>query len=561
MLQAGNAAYPPVRSLPIPDDLSNIAPGLPALRRVLAAIVGPDHVHDDAASLGLHSADIWSRGAATAALIVAPAGLEELSHSLAAIHDAGFNVAPRGAGMSYTGGYVPAGPNTISLDMSRMNRILAIRADDMVVTVEAGCSWSALNAALAPLGLRTPFWGPMSGLVSTIGGGLSQLNAMFGAGHYGTSSESVVALTVALADGRVLRTGARRPDPADPGSFLPFYRHYGPDLAGLFCGDCGVFGIKAEITLRLMRAPAHEGFASFSFPSGEAMLRALADVARAGLASESCAFDPGLTRVRMKRASLAGDVKTLGAVVARQKSWLAGALAALRVVKGGRSFIPEDGYPLHLVFEGRSAAGVAEDVAAARRIALAEGGQPIEDTIARVIRAQPFPPLNSVLGPAGERWAPIHGHVALSQAPALFTAIQAVFAGLADRFAQAGVSTGYLFTHLETNAITVEPVFYWPEERFAVHDVAVEPAHMARLPTLPANPEATALVIEARRQVLAVFTQFGCAHFQIGRTYPYRQTLDPVAWDLVETLKATLDPAGALNPGVLGLNTAPDRRE
>jgi FAD/FMN-containing dehydrogenase len=315
-----------------------------------------------------------------------------------------------------------------------------------------------------------------------------------------------------------------------------------------------VFGVKAQITLRLMRAPAHEGYASFSFPSGEAMLRALAEIARAGLASESCGFDPGLTKVRMKRASLAGDVKTLGAVAARQKSWLAGALTALRVVRGGRNFIPEDGYPLHLVFEGRHAAGVAQDVAAATRIALAEGGQVIEDSIARVIRAQPFPPLNSVLGPAGERWAPIHGHVALSQAPALFSALQAVFAGFADRFDQLGVSTGYLFTHLETNAITVEPVFYWPEERFAVHEVAVEPAHLARLPELAPNPAASALVREAREKVQAVFTAFGCAHFQIGRTYPYRQSLDPAAWGLIESLKAHLDPAGALNPGVLGLD-------
>jgi FAD/FMN-containing dehydrogenase len=456
--------------------------------------------------------------------------------------------------MSYTGGYVPSVPNTVSLDMSRMNRVLAVRPDDMVVTVEGGCTWVALNAALAPLGLRTPFWGPMSGLVSTIGGGLSQLNAMFGAGHYGTSSESVVALTMVLADGRILRTGARRPGGEAESGGLPFYRHYGPDLAGLFCGDCGVFGVKAEVTLRLMRAPAHEGYASFSFPTGEAMLRALAEVARAGLASESCAFDPGLTRVRMKRASLAGDVKTLGAVAAREKSLVAGALAALRVVRGGRSFIPDDGYPLHLVFEGRSAAGVAQDVAEAKRIALAEGGQEIENTIARVIRAQPFPPLNSVLGPEGERWAPIHGHAALSQAPAVFSAIQTVFAGLAPRFEAAGISTGYLFTHLETNAITIEPVFYWPEERFAVHAVAAEPAHLARLPVLAANPQATALVMEARRAVLEIFTRFGCAHFQIGRTYPYRQSLDAASWGLVEALKSTLDPDRTLNPGVLGLD-------
>jgi hypothetical protein len=283
------------------------------------------------------------------------------------------------------------------------------------------------------------------------------------------------------------------------------------------------------------------------------MLRALAEMARAGLPSESCGFDPGLTRVRMQRASLAGDVKMLGAVAARQKSWWSGALSALRIVRGGRSFIPENEYPLHLVFEGRSASGVAQDTATARRIAAAEGGSVIDDTIARVIRAVPFPPLNSVLGPAGERWAPIHGIVRLSEASALFTTIQNIFAGMASRFAEHGVSVGYLFTHLETNAIIVEPVFYWPDERFAVHEAAIEPAHLARLPVLKPNPAATDVVQQARGLVLDAFAAFGCAHFQIGRTYPSRQSRDAVAWSLIEAVKQHLDPSGVLNPGVLGL--------
>jgi FAD/FMN-containing dehydrogenase len=58
--------------------------------------------------------------------------------------------------------------------------------------------------------------------------------------------------------------------------------------------------------------------------------------------------------------------------------------------------------------------------------------------------------------------------------------------------------------------------------------------------------------------VLDVFTRFGCAHFQIGRTYPYRQSKDAASWGLIEDIKAYLDPSGSLNPGVLGLNP-PDR--
>ena len=164
----------------------------------------------------LHSEDIWSAARDTVALVVAPRSLDELSRVVATIARAGFAIAPRGAGMSYTSGYIPMSGNTVSLDLSGMDRVLRVSAEDMTVTVEAGCTWAALNAALAPHGLRTPFWGAMSGLKSTIGGGLSNLNAMFGAGHYGTSSESVIALSIVLSDGRIVRTGARGCDGDTP---------------------------------------------------------------------------------------------------------------------------------------------------------------------------------------------------------------------------------------------------------------------------------------------------------------------------------------------------------
>jgi len=522
------------------------------LAATLSTIVGPANVSRDEALRTLHSQDIWSKSAETVSLVVSPASIEELSAVVAAATARGFAVAPRGAGMSYTGGYLPAAARTVSLDLARMNRVVAIRPEDMTVTVEAGCSWSALNDALKPLGLRTPFWGPMSGLVSTIGGGLSQLNAMLGAGRYGASSESLIALSVVLADGSVLRTGARGAD-----GDSPFYRHYGPDLAGLFCGDNGVFGVKAHITLRLIRAPEHETYASFSFKTGPRLLQALAEIARDGVASESCGFDPGLTKMRMARASLTSDVKTLGAVVAQQKSLLKGLAEAAKVALAGRDFIGADDYPLHVICENRSAAGLADDLARVRRIAADHGGVEIENTIAKVIRAVPFPPLNSVLGPAGERWAPVHGITPLSQGPAVFEAIQAAYAELAPEFEREGVSTGFLFTHLSTNAVILEPVFYWPDSCFDIHGVAIEPALMSRLPVQPDNPPATALVVKARKRLLAIFQSFGCGHFQVGRTYPYRESRDAASWRVIEAVKASVDPSGVFNPGVLGLTRRP----
>jgi FAD/FMN-containing dehydrogenase len=522
-----------------------------AMKTSLAAIVGAAQVHDDAARRDLFSQDIWSHGTHTVPLVVAPASVEELSKVVAAATRAGWSIAPRGGGMSYTSGYVPATANTLALDLGHLNRIVTIRADDMTVTVEAGCTWAALHEALSKLGLRTPFWGAMSGLMSTVGGGLSQLNAMFGAGHYGTTSESVVALTVVLADGRVLRTGARG---ADGNS--PFYRHYGPDLAGLFCGDCGVFGVKAEITLRLIRTPAHEAYASFAFKTGRELIAAMAEIARAGVASETCAFDPGLTRVRMQRSSLGSDLKTLGAVVGKQKSLVKGLVEAGRIALAGRDFIEDETYPLHVISEGRCAAAAEDDIAQVRRIALAAGGAEIENSIAKIIRAQPFPPLNSVLGPRGERWVPVHGVAPLSAAAQVFEDCEAVLHGMSAEFEREGVSTAYLFTHLSTNALIVEPVFYWPEERQAIHVAAMEPEHVAKLPVLAANAKATAVVTEARARLNAVFLRHGCGHFQIGRAYPYRESRDAASWQLIEAVKAAVDANGALNPGVLGLDRA-----
>jgi FAD/FMN-containing dehydrogenase len=529
------------------DELLAEMPGTDALQGSLAAIVGTGNIRSDEASRRLHSEDIWNPVGAVVALIVAPGSVEELAAAVAAIHAAGYAIAPRGAGMSYTGGYVPAGERTVSLDMSRMNRILRVSREDMTVTVQAGVTWKAMNEALAAQGLRTPFWGPMSGLSSTIGGGISQLNAMFGAGHYGTSSESVVALTVVASDGSVIRTGARGPD-----GDTPHYRHFGPDLAGIFCGDCGTLGIKAEITLRLITMPAAEDHASFSFPSGEALLLAMAEIARQGLAAETCAFDPGLTVVRMKRASLTADVKTLGAVVAKEKNFGKGLLAAAKIAMGGRNFIAPTDYPLHVICEGRSKAAVDHDMAATRKIAAQFGGAEIENSIAKVIRAMPFPALNSMVGPTGEAWVPVHGVCSLSTSPKIFAEIQDLYARRRAEMEAHELHTGFLFTTMASNAIVIEPVIFWPHGWRPVHESAVEPAHLARLQQRPANEEATALVSSLRKDLIAIFARYGTGHFQIGRSYPYRESRDDTSKKLLDGIKAIMDPDGVINPGVLG---------
>jgi len=457
---------------------------------------------------------------------------------------------PRGGGMSYTNAYTPSKDKTGMLDFSRMNKILEINTDDMYVTVQAGCTWKTLYEALKPLGLRTPFWGPLSGFSSTIGGGLSQNNAFFGASTFGTSTESVTSITVVLADGSIVKTGT-----AGTRNAKPFYRHYGPDLTGLFMGDAGALAYKAEATFRLIPLPPAEGSASFEFEKRSSWADAQVEMGRLGLACELFGFDPNLQAVRMKRASLAADVKSLTNVITKQKGGLLkGLKEGAKIALAGRSYMDDVAYSVHFMVEGHSDAEVKAKVESLRNIAHKYNGNEIENSIPKIMRANPFTPLNNILGPQGERWVPIHGIVAMGDGAKCLADIEALFDSLKKGFEKYEVTTGYLLTTLSTNGFLVEPVFIWPEEIWPIHEQTVEPSVLKRVTRFEINPAATDFVKEARQGILDIFTKYGAAHFQIGRTYPYRTNRDEAAWDMLEGIKSLLDPNRVINAGSLGLD-------
>ena len=189
----------------------------------------------------------------------------------------------RGGGASYTDGYLPVRPGTICIDVSRLTHI-EVNAEDMYVTVEPGVTWAKLYEAVSARGLRTPMWGPFSGLAATVGGGMSHYAVNYGSGLYGISAESLLGMDVILANGELVSTGS-----GGGINSLPFFRFYGPDLTGLFVGDAGAFGIKARMTLRLMKKPEGFAAASFGFPDGESCLRAQMEIARLGVVAQNSA--------------------------------------------------------------------------------------------------------------------------------------------------------------------------------------------------------------------------------------------------------------------------------
>ena len=494
------------------------------------------------------SEDIWAKGK-TADAVISPETTEQLADAVRIAHRSGTALNPRGGGMSYTKGYTPDREGTVQLDLSRMNRILEINAGDMYVTVQAGVTWKQLHDALTPLGLRTPFWGPLSGISSTVGGGLSQNNAFFGAGTYGPSTDSCTDLTVVLADGTVVRTGT-----GGNANGKPFFRQYGPDLTGLFLSDAGALGYKAEASLRLIPVPEAEGWASYEFDDRDAWAEAQAQLGRLGLACELFGFDPNLQAVRMKRASLASDVKTLANVVTGQKGGLLkGIKEGAKVALAGRSYMDDVAYSMHWVVEGHSQAEVDAKLATLAGIAEGLGGRAIENSIPKIMRSNPFTPLNNILGPQGERWVPIHGIVPMSDGVDCLRDIEAMFADMRAELDAHGVTTGYLLTTLSTNGYLIEPVFIWPEEIHPIHESTVEPSVLKRIKRFERNDDATGLVRRARAGILDVFSRYGAAHFQIGRTYPYRDNREGPNFELLQKIKTALDPDCLINPGALGL--------
>jgi FAD/FMN-containing dehydrogenase len=520
----------------------------PELHRALVEAVGDEHVLTDAEDLAFYSQDIYAEAPHRAAVVVRPGSREETARAVAAATSASFSVIARGGGTSYTGGFLPERPNSVIVDTRRLDRVVEINTDDMYVVVEVGCTWKELHAALEPHGLRPPFWGPLSGGTAAVGGSLSQNTVLHGSALYGASAESVLGLEVVLADGSLVTTGS-----GSTRGGKPFFRYYGPDLTGLFLGDTGALGIKVRAVLRLMRTPPAARFASFEFAELRPFAEAMAEVARSRLVTMCFGMDPVLQRQRMKRTSLAADVKALKGVVSSARSLGKGVKEAVKVAVAGRSFLEEQSYSVHYVVEGRDEAEAEGRLAALRKICTATGRE-VENTLPKVIYGDPFFPMTTAIGPEGERWAPVHGIVPLSEAASAFSRLEGLIKEYSEQMEGCGVVVGFLLSSVATNGFVIEPVFYWPGPRTLYYERVLDPSYLAKLKSFERSPEAESLVAELRKKLIRSFEELGAAHLQVGKTYPYRKLRDPETWKLLEAIKTAVDPNRLVNPKSLGLD-------
>lgn len=511
----------------------------------LVSLLGRDNVITDESERVYYSQDVYNAGP-TVLAVIQPENTQQLADAVAMITSADVAIFPRGGGFSYTDGYIPTTSESITVDTRGMNRIVEINTEDMFIKVEAGCTWATIEEALKDKGVRPVFWGPFSGLNATVGGSMSQGSVTYGSSKHGPSGVAAESMDVVLADGSVVTTGS-----AGQPNHSPFFRHYGPDLTGLFCNDAGALGIKATITLRLQkRMPVVMGL-SFGFETFEGLHKGMAAAAREGLPTEAFGFDSTVMKVFTGGQGLAQDLKTLWAVGSAGRNVFAGAWQMMKIAMAGKRFIDKAEYTAHFVCEARDMREMNTHLQGLRD-AVGPHGNEIVNTVPAVVRAYPFPPF-SLMGPVGERWLAMHGILPFSRVAEFKEKIDAVYTRYAAEMERHKIIKAAMFTTIATNAFLFEPVFYWEDSRATFIDRHTDPEVLKKMKNFEVNEEGRKVVKEMKQAIIDCIYECGGAHMQIGKAYPYTRERDAGALSMLKSLKAHVDPKGLMNPGALGL--------
>lgn len=233
----------------------NVAAAIERLQPLLGdritvnATVREQHGHDES----------WFDGSSPDAVCFAES-VEEVASIVKICNELSVPVIPFGAGTGVAG-LVNAIQGGVSLDVTRMDQVIAVHGDDADCVVQAGVTCNQLNEYLRDTGL---FFSVDPGADATVGGMAATRASGTNTVRYGTMRENVLSMKVVLPNGEVIDTGSRARKSSS--SY---------DLTHLFVGSEGTLGVIVELTLRLHGRPAASSTAVVQFPDIGAAVRAV----------------------------------------------------------------------------------------------------------------------------------------------------------------------------------------------------------------------------------------------------------------------------------------------
>ncbi|MBM3514490.1 MAG: FAD-binding oxidoreductase [Alphaproteobacteria bacterium] len=511
------------------------------LASAFGKIIGDANIITDAAERDLLSHDVfvWD-DIKTPVLVLRPGSATDISEIVKAAPKLGVNIAIRGGGMSYTQGYPPVTAPTVLLDMRRLDR-LELHLNDRYVLAGVGCTWERIHRELMPHGFVADYQVPMSGIVSTVGGALSQ-NVPLG-------QTGVLGLEVVRVDGGIVHTGSW----AHKGGDGPYHRNYGPDLTGIFLGDNGAYGIKTAAGLHICQKPTGKAFAAFDYTSYEDLAATMIEIAPFDFVNEHVGLDPYESR-NIARVSYGKAFEAAQSIISDQSGVVGKITQAAKLAATGASagtnFLANANWTLHL--KSTSITNDAAEFGLEQvRVICAKRGTPIPDLLPRARDVSGGFSIRKFLGVDGERWVATNSIFPIGRAVDVATKIQGFFATKLDDMKAHKVGHGFV-TNYGPTYFLCEPTFYWVDEVSPLHLRHLPPDEAERFCKIPADPKARRFVQSLRKELTAFFFKIGATHLQLAKAYPYREAIEPETWRLAKELKALLDPDRRLNPHNLG---------